>query len=147
MVQDFQTIQELLEQTTRYSVQSVGQVLLTRMAECLQITSQEGSVPAYVNLQRYSVMIAGVQDMSKEDLEKPQYSFTKKLRSWFGTFVREYQHTKTRQNTAVISGTLSAPHYQPAPDHPVRAGPGQRCISGSAVPAPGRLDECPAWAG
>ena len=45
--------------------------------------------------------------MSKEDLENPQYSFTKKLRSWFGTFVREYQHTKTRQNTAVISGTLT----------------------------------------
>jgi hypothetical protein len=66
-----------------------------------------GSVPAYINLERYSVMIAGVQDMSKEDLEKPQYSFTKKLRSWFGTFVREYQHTKTRQNTAVISGTLT----------------------------------------
>ncbi len=33
MVQDFQTIQELLGQTTTYSVQSVGQVLLTRMAE------------------------------------------------------------------------------------------------------------------
>ena len=33
MVQDFQTIKGLLEQTTTYSVQSVGQVLLTRMVE------------------------------------------------------------------------------------------------------------------
>ena len=67
MIQDFQTIKELLEQTTTYSVQSVGQVLLTRMVECLQITSQVGTVPAYVNLQRYSMMIAGVQEISKMD--------------------------------------------------------------------------------
>ena len=33
MVPDFQTIKGLLEQTTTYSVQSVGQVLLTRMVE------------------------------------------------------------------------------------------------------------------
>ena len=112
MIQDFQTIKELLEQTTTYSVQSVGQVLLTRMVECLQITSQVGTVPAYVNLQRYSMMIAGVQDISKMDHESSQYSFTKMLRSWFGSFVREFQHTKARQNVAVSLGTLTTGQAQ-----------------------------------
>ena len=94
MIQDFQTIKELLEQTTTYSVQSVGQVLLTRMVECLQITYQVGTVPAYVNLQRYSMMIPGVQDIAKVDHESSQYSFTKMLRSCFCSFVQEFQHTK-----------------------------------------------------
>ena len=94
MIQDFQNIKELLDQTTTYSVQSVGQVLLNKIVECLQIASQVGTVPAYVNLQRYSMMIAGVQYISKMDHESSHYSFTKMLRSWFGSFVREFQHTK-----------------------------------------------------
>ena len=88
MVQDFQTIKGLLEQTTTYSVQSVGQVLLTRMVECLQITSQVEIVPSFLSPQRYSVMIAGVQELSKTDHENSQFNFVKQLRAWFRTFVR-----------------------------------------------------------
>jgi hypothetical protein len=94
MVQDFQTIKGLLEQTTTFSVQSVAQVLLTKMAECLQITSQVEKIPQHVNPQRYSVMIAGVGDLAKTVYENSQFNFAKQLRAGFGTFVRVFQHTK-----------------------------------------------------
>jgi hypothetical protein len=139
MIQDIQTIKELLEQTTTYSVQSVGLVLLNKIVECLQIASQVGTVPAYVNLQRYSMMIAGVEEISKMDHESSQYSSPKCCSP--GSVHQEFQHTKARQNVAVSLGTLTTSQAQIT--H-FCACPGQRC---PAVQASGRLDECPAWTG
>ena len=81
MVRDFQTIKELLEQSTTKSVQSPGQMLLTKMAECLQITSQVEKIPQHCNPQRMAVMIAGIAELAREDYEDSQFNFAKQIRA------------------------------------------------------------------
>ena len=60
---------------------------------------QVGKLPANVNPTRYNLMVSGVQDLAQEDMEKPQLSYVKELRSWFGSFMRESYQTLALQKT------------------------------------------------
>ena len=121
MVRDYQTFKELLEQNTTGSVQTPGQMLLTKMVECMQLTSQVEKIPQHCNPQRVAMMIAGVGDLAKVHYEHPQCSFAKQLRAWFRTFVLEFQHTKERQSAVGILASFTSGTSQTVPFTPAQA--------------------------
>ena len=70
------------------------------MTECLLTAMQMGALPANVNPQRYSTMIAGIVEISKIEHEDLQFCYAKKLRSLLALYMREFEHTKKLQQEA-----------------------------------------------
>ena len=94
LVEDFQTIRDLINRSSANCGQVNARTLLTRMTECLLTAMQMGAFPANVNPQRYSMMIAGIVEISKIEHEDRKFSYSKKLRSLLGLYMREFEHTK-----------------------------------------------------
>ena len=60
LVQDFQTCRNLLDRSSTNGSQANTRMLLTRLAECMQVAMQVNTLPSNVNLQRCNALIDDV---------------------------------------------------------------------------------------
>ena len=60
LVQDFQTCRNLLDRSSTNGSQANTRMLLTRLAECMQVAMQVKALPFYVNPQRYNALISEI---------------------------------------------------------------------------------------
>ena len=102
----------LFSQASRHSVREVGQELLVRLYEALQVAVTSGKLPGWINPQVYATMVAGIMDIAQDTVVDPQFSNVKRLRSWLSKFTRIFSCNKIRQD-AVGSATRNYFPIQP----------------------------------
>ena len=118
IIQTFETFRDLLARASRLTAHGVAQELLQRVHEALQIALTNGRLPAYINPQVYSTMVAGVLLIAQDATVKPHFDSVDQLRALITKYVRIFTYHKNRR-AAVTQPVTVGQNFMPQEVHHV----------------------------